>query len=288
MSGGGAAEAEPGIAPPEYLRRLGETGDGPHDIAGAALMLSALDHAGTRLAPYRAHLSEIGEAAKTGAGFASDAETAGRALSSLMAGRYGYDGERTQYDDPGNADLITVIDRRRGLPVALGILYIHAARAAGMKAAGVFSPGHFLLKIAVKGSETLIDAFNGGTVLDRERMNLPRMAASRMADPRVADEPGYFDKVSDTDVLLRLLNNLRGRALKARETARAVTIGSRMALIAPSRPALWLDLARLQEAQGSLTAARTSYENSLNASRAGDAFHNDASLALAALKRRLN
>ncbi len=30
--------------PLEYLKRLGESGDGPHDIARAALMLAILDH----------------------------------------------------------------------------------------------------------------------------------------------------------------------------------------------------------------------------------------------------
>ena len=54
-----------------------------------------------------------------------------------MVGRYGYDGDRLSYDDPRNADLMAVIDRRRGLPVALGILYIHAARAAGFEARGL-------------------------------------------------------------------------------------------------------------------------------------------------------
>ena len=51
------------------------------------------------------------------------------------------------YDDPQNADLMAVIDRRRGLPVALGILYIHAARAAGLEASGLNTPDHFLLQL---------------------------------------------------------------------------------------------------------------------------------------------
>jgi predicted TPR repeat methyltransferase len=76
--------------------------------------------------------------------------------------------------------------------------------------------------------------------------------------------------------------------MKSREMARATEICARMALIAPKRPALWLELGRMQESQGSLSAARVSYENSLKASRAGDPFHNEALLALSALKRRLN
>src|ERR1700727_288795 len=103
--------------PLEYLRLLGESGNGPHDVAGAALMLSALDNPGCDLDPYIGHLAALAEQSKREARFAADAETAAQALASLLAGRYGYDGDRVSYDDPRNADLIAVIDRRCGLPV---------------------------------------------------------------------------------------------------------------------------------------------------------------------------
>ena len=37
---------------------------------------------------------------------------------------------------------------RRGLPVALGIIYISAARTLGLQARGVNFPGHFLVRAA--------------------------------------------------------------------------------------------------------------------------------------------
>ena len=40
------------------------------------------------------------------------------------------------FDDPQNADLISVIDRRRGLPVSLGILYIDLAHRLEFKHMG--------------------------------------------------------------------------------------------------------------------------------------------------------
>ena len=68
-----------------------------------------------------------------------------------LSGDMAYDGDRLNYDDPGNADFMSVIDRRRGLPVALGILYLHrAARAAGFQAMGLNTPGHFLLRNLIR------------------------------------------------------------------------------------------------------------------------------------------
>ncbi|HEY2070537.1 MAG TPA: transglutaminase-like domain-containing protein [Rhizomicrobium sp.] len=269
--------------PAEFLRQLGQSGDGPHDIATAALMLAALDHAGRPLAPYRAHLADIAEHAKDESRLVRHVEDGARALSALMVGRYGYDGDRLNYDDPKNADFMAVIDRKRGLPVALGILYLHAARAAGFEAVGLNTPGHFLMRLSLRGAEALIDPFNGGAALDRERLGAPpAMGAPAPEDPRLAEA------VSDIDVLLRLENNLKLRALQTGDRMRALEIAKRMVLIAPRLPELWIDLARLNEATGALGGAQRAYEACLTIAKTGQGLHNEAALALSALKRRLN
>ncbi|MGH6870004.1 MAG: SirB1 family protein [Rhizomicrobium sp.] len=269
--------------PADYLRELGQAGEGPHDIATAALMLAALDHAGRPLKPYREHLADIAEHARSEARLSLHVEDGARALSALMVGRYGYDGDRLDYDDPKNADFMQVIDRRRGLPVALGILYIHAARAAGFETVGLTSPGHFLLRISLRGHEALLDPFNGGAAIDLEKLGAPPgMGAPSAEDPRLAEPVG------DVDVLLRLENNLKLRALNAGERVRALEVAKRMVLIAPRKPELWIDLARLNEANGALGAAQKSYEACLTLAKQGQGLHNEAALALNALKRRLN
>ncbi len=285
MNSLGADESE--TSPADYLSRLGKAGEGPHDIATAALMLAALDHPEKKLEPYLAHLAELAEAARAEATFARDGESAARALGQVF-GRFGYDGDRMAYEDPDNANLMMVIERRRGLPVALGILYMHAARAARMEAQGLHAPGHFLLKLTVRGSEALLDPFAGGATVECEQMT-PQVALPILAGDLVEGEaPGVYEPVSDVDVLLRLQNNIRTRALRNRDPTRAIEIGGRMALLAPSRPPLWLELARLHESAGALSAARTAYEHCLQASQGGDVFHNEATHALHALRRRIN
>ena len=269
--------------PAEYLRLLGQAGDGSHDIARAALMLSALDHAGRDLDPYFAHLADIAEHARSDARLATNAEDGARSLAALLVGRYGYDGDRLAYDDPQNAYLIAVIDRRRGLPVALGILYLHAARAAGFESSGLNTPGHFLLKIALRGTQALIDPFNGGAAIDRESLGAPpAMGSPAPEDPRLAEQVG------DIEVLLRLKNNLKLRALQTGERVRALEIAKRMVLIAPRRADLWLELARFNEAAGALGAAQKAYEACLALAPAGAALHNEAAFGLQSMKRRLN
>lgn len=271
------------IDPADYLRRLGDSGEGPFDIARAALVLAACDRPARPLAPYEAHLDEIGDACRSELRLVFRADEAAKLLASLLSGRFGYDGDRLAYDDPQNADLMAVIDRRRGLPVALGILYLHAARAAGLEAAGLNTPNHFLLKISVKTSSALIDPFNGGMLVDGERLGgPPGMAAMPPGEPPLGEPVG------DAEVLLRLQNNIRLRALKTGDRGRALAIAQRMVLIAPRRPELWLDLAHLNEASGSLGAAKHAYEVCLTLAQPGAMLHNEAALALSGLKRRLN
>src|SRR5262245_49133823 len=83
-SSSGAEDIE--ASPADYLSRLGKAGDGPHDIAFAALMLAALDHPEKKLGPYVAHLAELSEAARAEAHFVRDGETAAHALGRVFSG----------------------------------------------------------------------------------------------------------------------------------------------------------------------------------------------------------
>jgi regulator of sirC expression with transglutaminase-like and TPR domain len=269
--------------PVEYLRQLGEAGHGPHDVAGAALMLSALDNPGRELGAYIDHLAELAEQARLDSRDVADAEIGAHALAALLAGKYGYDGDRLSYDDPKNADLISVIDRRRGLPVGLGILYLHAARAAGFQAAGLHSPGHFLLRVEIGRTQALIDPFNGGAVVDQECLGvLPAIRGIRK-DRNESTQP-----VDDIEILLRLENNPKLRATETGDLPRALTLAKLMLLIAPKRPELWIELAQLHEQEGELGAARNAYNACLTLALPGAPLHNEAALGLEDLRRRLN
>jgi regulator of sirC expression with transglutaminase-like and TPR domain len=264
--------------PLEYLRRMGQSGDGPHDIARAALMLAALDQPGRTIEPYLAHLREIEDAMRAESGLILRVSDGARAVVELLTGRLGYDGDRQDYDDPRNADLMAVIDRRRGLPVALGILYMHAARAAGMLAFGLNTQSHFVLRLAHRGDAVTIDPFHGGAAVDSEHLPVELRP----------DDAGLAQPVSDIDVLLRLQNNLKMRALGAGDAQRALELSRRMVVLAPGKPDLWFDLARLNEGLGILGAARNAYEMCLEHAPSGQTLHNEAAIALSQLKRRLN
>lgn len=264
------------------LHKLGEVADDALPLGETALLLAALDHPGIDLGPYHEHLARLATDARSNLaalrrGMAVN-EAAARVLVDTIGGRHGYMGDSATYDDPRNADLIAVIDRRRGLPVALGIIYLDVAASIAVVAHGLNTQGHFLMAVGEGDHAQVLDPFNG-VVLNAQEL--------RLAPPMAAAQPEY-GPVSRRDVLLRLLNNIHARAMAAKDTLRTLTITERMILIAPRRPDLWLELCKANEAVGKLNGAMRAAESCIALSTADSSAGREAAFMLHRLKRKVN
>jgi regulator of sirC expression with transglutaminase-like and TPR domain len=219
------------------LSAAGTAQDGPLDIARLGLSFSTCRRPGADPRPYEGHLKEIAVAAsKAVAASGPELEDRRAALAGVMVGEFGYEGDSETYDDLSNADLMEVIDRRKGLPVALGILWIHAARAAGVDIEGINFPGHFLLRISDEiGERQIIDPFHGGVPHSpKELRDLVKVAQGPAAELTAA----AYSAVTDRDVLLRLENNIKVRLIRTGDLQEALEIISLMRLLAPQEPGL--------------------------------------------------
>ena len=174
------------------------------------------------------------------------------AVSEVLFGLHGYCGDTQSYDDVQNANLMRVIDRRKGLPVALGILVIHMVRAQGWLISGVNFPGHFLLRITSEGEQGIIDPFgNAGLMTANHIQNL----VTQVLGPDARLQSHYLKLVSDRDILVRLQNNIKLRALRADDPDRAVKVLESMCMIAPSNAAVALEIAVLESDTGNFKRA---------------------------------
>src|SRR5579885_1509090 len=103
-----------------YLRELAELDSPVLPIADAALALASFERPRVGLARYRQHLAtiarDVGRHHDAAGGLAARAG----ALNDVILLKHGYSGDELTYDDLQNANLIRVLDRRTGLPVALG------------------------------------------------------------------------------------------------------------------------------------------------------------------------
>lgn len=181
-------------------------------------------------------------------------ESPEEAVAEALAGDLRLTGDVITYDHPDNADVIAIAERRKGLPVALGVFYLHAARQAGVALYGVDFPGHFLLRIETDEGPLALDPFSEGRVVLPSELSRRALRTGLMPD--VADKlERLMAPVSDRAVLIRLQNNIFARAQQARDWPRAERSALRRALLNPKDHRPWLDVAAAREGQGALAGA---------------------------------
>jgi regulator of sirC expression with transglutaminase-like and TPR domain len=206
-------------------------------------------------------------------------ESAEEALAEAMAGDLRLAGDLLTYEDPENADILAVTERRKGLAAALGIFYLHASRRCGLTVQGVDFPGHFLLRIETAEGPLALDPFSEGRVVLPSE--LTRRALHAGLTPNVADRlDRLMAPVSDRAVLLRLQNTIFARATNVRDFARAERAALRRALLDPADHRPWLDVAAAREGQGALAGA-------LEALARATALDGGAALAARAQRERM-
>ncbi|HTV90436.1 MAG TPA: transglutaminase-like domain-containing protein [Stellaceae bacterium] len=278
----------PDAADPEacarYLRELAAAASPVLPIGDAALALAAFERPRIAFARYRQHLAALARDVGRHAGGAAGLSDRARALNEIILLKYGYSGDELTYDDLQNANLMRVVDRRKGLPVALGILYLHAARAQGWDSVGLAFPGHFLIRLSDGPERLILDPFHAGKACDAAML---RDLLKAMAGQAIELSPEHYAPVGDRDVLLRLQNNLKSRLLQMGRHERALRALETMLLLAPDLAELWQETALLQGQTGNLRAAVHSFEQFIRLAPDGTARH-QAAVLLQQLKARLN
>jgi regulator of sirC expression with transglutaminase-like and TPR domain len=244
------------------LTAIGQLTDSEIDIGNAALQLARVDAPDADWRRAARHLSDLAHGAVNRAVAMDKEDLPGRAaaLADLLAGEFGYAGDTEAYDDPANANLIRVTERRRGLPVALGVIWLHAARAAGWGSHGVDFPMHFLVALEGHKSQVVLDVFNGGKVMSAREL---RTLLKRVEGEKAELRPGLLQPMSTRRVLLRLQNNIMTRRLDVGDLRGGLQCSEDMLLIAPDQAELWRQAGVMNQKLDQVAAARNCYQRFL-------------------------
>jgi regulator of sirC expression with transglutaminase-like and TPR domain len=277
---------EPRAAPREALSAIGQLADSEIDIGNAALQLARVDAPDADWRGAARHLSDLAHGAvkRAAAIEKEDLPARAAALAELLAGEFGYAGDVETYDDPANANLIRITERRRGLPVALGVIWLHAARAAGWGSHGVDFPAHFLVALEGHKTQVVLDVFNGGQVMSAREL---RALLKRVEGEKAELRPGLLQPMSTRRVLLRLQNNIMTRRLEAGDLRGGLRCTEDMLLIAPDQAELWRQAGIMNQRLEQVAAARDCYQRFLELVPEG-AVANSVRTQLDILKSMLN
>ena len=143
------------------------------NLANAALLISTLEYSNLDVSKSLDQLDQMGIKAlrRLSDGPSDDPLTQVNLLNDYIFKEEGFKGYKKNYDDPRNHLFNAVIERRTGIPITLGIVYIEIAQRAGVRVEGINFPGHFLLRIPYRtgtadtvDTDLIVDPFNAGSL----------------------------------------------------------------------------------------------------------------------------
>ena len=225
------------------------------DLAEAALVVAAEEYPELDVTAYLGHLDELAGTLRLRLAPDLPVQQQIEALNRYLFDELGFRPNPADYYDPRNSFLNDVLDRRLGIPLTLSIVYIEIGRRIGLPLAGVSFPGHFLVRCAVSGGMVIIDPYSGGVSLSledlRERLKLLK-GDDVPSEEQVAT---MLDAAAKSEVLVRMLRNLKAIYTNRGDLERALSCSHRIILIAPEnvdelreRAALYLQLECFQAA----------------------------------------
>ena len=219
--------------PRDRLADIAALPDAEIDLAAASLLIAAEEYPQLPLAPYLRRLDLLAD--RVGDRLAG--ETAPtivlQELCRVLFHDEAFRGNADAYYDPRNSFLNDVLDRRLGIPITLGIVVLEVGWRVGLPLSGINFPGHFLVRYDGEVARLLVDPFDDGRVRweDEGQALLDRVYGGMV---RMREE--FLRPATRTDILARVLTNLKGIYLNARDDARALAAVDRILLFRPAAP----------------------------------------------------
>jgi regulator of sirC expression with transglutaminase-like and TPR domain len=139
---------------------------------------------------------------------------------------HGFHGNIEKYHSPENSFINKVLESKSGNPLTLSIVYMLVAQSLDLPVKGVNLPEHFVLAytgasinpdtLEYKGNNVLfyINVFSRGTVFSYKDIELFLKQLNQ--EPK----PAFFNPCSNTDIFLRMINNLIIAYQKANDTTK--------------------------------------------------------------------
>ena len=233
------------------------------EIGTLALTLAALAEPERGREPYQRHLRKLTDdvaAYVIGHSDPIPLQLRHEALVQVIHKYYGYVGTEDCLNNIEAANLMHVIDRRNGVPMAIGILYLHAAAYMGWDAAGIDFPGRFLIRLDGNKGGLIFDGFEGGRSLSAA--DLRKMLKS-MVEPDAELNPLHYRKVGTLTILLKLQDSIKTNHLSAQRRKAALKVLETMVALDPKNGDLWREVGILHTRLNQVPAAIAALEECL-------------------------
>lgn len=233
MTGPGAGGASLEARAVQEWRRIARMRDEDVSLAEGALWIAASEYPGLVIDDYLAQLHDM--AARLRARLRPDIATADKllALNHYLFDELGFSGNSEDFYDPRNSFLNEVIERRIGIPITLGVIYIEIGRRIGLGLHGVSFPGHFLVKCALRDGMVVLDPYSRGLSLGADELQQRLRAAGSPGEVDEAILGHLLGAATNKEMLGRMLRNLKIIYVERGDWLRALSASERVIALLP-------------------------------------------------------
>lgn len=242
-----------------YLEALAEISDESLDLGKSAIAMAGVLHDARNLDRYIHHLNKINEdvAARHKAlidgGARDDAGTRLAALKFVLSDGCSYCLCADTDEIFDVADIIRVVDSRKGSASVIGILYMQAAHAQGWAIEGLRFPSYFLCRIEAGGQIFLFDPARQCKIMQAHDL---RALVKEKLGAAAELSSDYLKPLSQREILIHVFNMIKSRQIEMGDYEAALRTLGVMRLVDPKEHRLWLDCGVLQVKTGDFAAAR--------------------------------
>jgi regulator of sirC expression with transglutaminase-like and TPR domain len=155
-------------------------------------------------------------------------------INQYLFNTLGFRGNQKNYYDPDNSFLHKVLDRKLGIPISLSVVYLAIAKRLDFPMQGVGLPGHFLIRPDFEDAEIFVDPFNRGEIMFEDDC---QQKLDETYQQKFKLDPNWLAPVSNKEILVRMLNNLKFIYLHRREIDKALATMSAILKIQPEKTA---------------------------------------------------
>ena len=204
---------------------------GETQLATGALLIAQSEYCELNIENYLQQLDEMAEVVRERIQEVTLPEQHIAELNRYLFEEKGFTGNTDNYYALGNNFLNFVIDKKTGIPITLGVVYIEVGRRAGLPLVGVNFPGHFLVKYQSEHLDILLDVFENGAFMTEDTL---RAKLQANFDEVVRLEPNMLAEATDKEILARILRNLTRAYTLLENYDKALTATERITWLLPN------------------------------------------------------
>ena len=212
---------------------IAASADDTINLAEGALVIASEEYPSLDIGAYLVRLDEMGATLKRR--LRADISPADTivALNRFVFEENGFTGNSADYYDARNSFLNEVLDRKRGIPITLAIVYIEIGRRIGLPLQGISFPGHFLVKCPLREGAVILDPYARGMSLGLDELRKRVKALGSGTEPPDPVIANMLAAAGNKEILARMLRNLKAIYTHHKDWIKALSAADRIITIMP-------------------------------------------------------